>query len=489
MQALISVSDKSNLEEFARALVEMGYTIISTGGTYRYLAEHGIDAIRVKDITGFPEILNGRVKTLHPYIHGGILANTEEDLSGLGIEPIDMVVVNLYPFEKFVNASEDEMIENIDIGGVALLRAAAKNYRRVIVVSSPAQYEEVITLLKNGKMNLEKRREYALRAFALTASYDSMIYNAFWRRFYDTLPDTLLISAPLSERLRYGENPHQRGAFYSSSIPFVQHHGKKLSFNNLYDMDSAYALVMEFDEPAAAVIKHANPCGAAIGNTLSEAFSRAWEGDPMSAYGSIVAFNRVVDEATAALMKGKYIEVVVAPGYSDDALKILKKKKNIRIIEMKSLANEMYEVRQLEFGYLLQERNTKKLYEVEVVSRREPTESELRDMIFGWNVVKHVKSNAIVFAKDGMVIGVGAGQMSRVDSVIMASMKAGSRAKGAVMASDAFFPFRDAIDKAYESGITAVIQPGGSKRDSEVIEAINEHDMAMVFTGYRVFRH
>ncbi len=489
MRALISVSDKTGIAEFSKALFELGYEIISTGGTYRHLRNSGINAIKVEDITKFPEILEGRVKTLHPAIHGGILAKRKEDLGDLGIEPINMVVVNLYPFEKFKDAEEEEMIENIDIGGVALLRAAAKNYHRVIVVSSPEQYDEVITLLREGKFDLEKRREYALRAFATTASYDAMIYNTLWRRFLGDLPDTLLIASPLAERLRYGENPHQRGAFYSSHPPFVQHHGKKLSFNNHYDMDSAYALVMEFDEPAAAVIKHANPCGAAIGRDLKEAFEKAWNGDPMSAYGSIVAFNREVDGEVAELLRKKFIEVIVAPGYSDSALEILRKKKNLRIIEMRANTHETYEVRQLRFGYLLQDWNDKKLYEAKVVSKREPTEEEMRDLIFAWAAVKHVKSNAIVFAKDGMLVGVGAGQMSRVDSVRIAAMKAGDRAKGAVMASDAFFPFRDAIDVAHDAGITAIIQPGGSIRDEEVIKAVDEHNMAMLFTSFRVFRH
>ncbi len=489
MNVLMSVSDKSNIDRFARALVDMGHEIISTGGTYKFLAERGIKVTKVEDITGFPEILNGRVKTLHPAIHGGILAKGYHDLEGSEIKPIDMVVVNLYPFERYINAGEDELIENIDIGGVALLRAAAKNYNRVIVVSCVEQYDEVVTLLKSGKFDIEKRREYALRAFALTASYDSMIYNTLYSRFRDGLPEYLLLARPMKDMLRYGENSHQKGAFYSNTNSFVQHHGKKLSFNNLYDMDSAYSIVSEFEEPAVAVVKHANPCGAAVGNDLADAFERAWAGDPMSAYGSIVAFNRTLNLETAELLKKKFVEVVVAPGYSEDALELLKKKKNLRVIEMKNRRSEAFEVRQLGFGFLVQEWNDKKLDNYRVVSRREPCDSEIKDMLFAWKIVKHVKSNAIVFAKDGMVVGVGAGQMSRVDSVRIARLKAGDRAAGGVMASDAFFPFRDGIDEAFEAGITAIIQPGGSIRDEDVISAVDEHDMAMVFTGYRVFRH
>ncbi len=488
MRALISVSDKTGIVEFAGALVELGWEVVSTGGTHRYLEEHGIPARKVEELTGFPELLNGRVKTLHPAIHGAILARKPEELNGTGIEPMDMVVVNLYPFEKFADAEEQEMIENIDIGGVALLRAAAKNYERVIVVSAPEQYEEVISLLRSGAFTRDMRLKYAMRAFAITASYDSLIYNTMWRRFSEGLPDHLLVARPVWEKLRYGENPHQQGAFYSSTAPFKQHWGKKLSFNNLSDMDSAYSLVLEFESPAVAVIKHANPCGAAVGETLREAFVKAWSGDPMSAYGSVVAFNGEVDEDTARELKGKYIEVVVAPGYSEAALSILKKKKNLRIIEAPVMSEE-YEVRALSMGYLLQSRDTKEPQELRVVTTRAPVEKEMKELLFAWKVVRHVKSNAIVFARDGMVVGVGAGQMSRVDSVKIAAEKAGERARGAVMASDAFFPFRDGIDVAADAGITAVIQPGGSIRDEDVINAANERGLSMVFTGYRVFRH
>ncbi len=489
MLALISVSDKRELEWFARELVNLKFRIISTGGTYKFLKSNGIPAVKIEELTGFPEILSGRVKTLHPKVHGGILAKSAEDLEGTDIEPIDMVVVNLYPFERFSNADEEAMIENIDIGGVALLRAAAKNYKRVITVSSPNQYREVISVLKEGKNGERWRRKLAMEAFALTASYDALIYNTLWQRYEEGLPEHLLIARGKIMDLRYGENPHQRGALYSNDEFFVQHHGKKLSFNNIYDMDSAYSMVLEFEKPASVVVKHANPCGAATGKTLSEAFERAWAGDPMSAYGSIVAFNREVDTETAKLMKKKFIEVVVAPAISEGALKELSKKKNLRIVEMKTYNKEPYEVRQLRNGFLMQDWDKSFPSELKVVSKRMPTEDEMRDMMFAWRVVKHVKSNAIVFAKEEMLIGTGAGQMSRVDSVELAARKAGNRAKGAVMASDAFFPFRDAIDSAHNAGITAVIQPGGSIRDEEVIDAVNEHDMAMVMTGIRVFRH
>ena len=489
MRILISVSDKSGLEGFAKSLTAMGHEIISTGGTYNFLKEHGINAIKIEEITHFPEMLGGRVKTLHPAVHAGILAKKASDLTKLGITAIDMVVVNLYPFSKFVEENEEDMIENIDIGGVALLRAAAKNYERVIVVSAPSQYDEVISLVQNNGFDYEKRRNYAMHAFAITASYDVLIYNTLWHRFRKDMPDTLLLTSPMKEKLRYGENPHQNGGYYSSTKAFIQHNGKKLSFNNLYDIDSAYSLVLEFEKPAAVVIKHANPCGAALGRDLKDALDRAWQGDPMSAYGSIVAFNREIDYETAVLLKNKFVEVVVSPGFGDDALELLKKKKKLRVIEMQNFNVEKREIRQLHFGYLAQEWDTKKLYEINVVSKRLPSEAEIRDLMFAWSIVKHVKSNAIVFAKDEMIVGTGAGQMSRVDSVKIAKMKAGDRAKGAVMASDAFFPFRDGIDVAHEAGISAVIQPGGSIRDKDVINAVNDYNMAMVISGYRVFRH
>ncbi|MCD6370675.1 MAG: bifunctional phosphoribosylaminoimidazolecarboxamide formyltransferase/IMP cyclohydrolase [Thermoplasmata archaeon] len=489
MRALISVSDKEGIEKLAQELQNLGFEIISTGGTYRYLKEHGIEAEKVEDVTNFPEILGGRVKTLHPAIMGAILARNAEELKDFGFKSIDVVVVNLYPFEKFIDASEEDMIENIDIGGIALLRAAAKNYRRVIVISSKEQYEEAIKLLREGKFDLEKRREYAIKAFAVTASYDALIYNTFWRRFRGDLPEYLLLALPKAEDLRYGENPHQKGAFYSSDLPFIQHHGKKLSFNNISDMNGAWNLVMEFQDPACAVIKHSNPCGAALGKNLQEAFTKAWNSDPLSAYGSIVAFNRPVDEKVALVMRKKFIEVVIAPGFTPEAMEILKRKKNLRIIEVKKWEKRGYSIRQVDFGFLMQEWNIKKLKNYKVVTEREPTEEELRDLIFAWYVVKHVKSNAIVFARNLATVGIGAGQMSRVDSVKIATMKAEERANNAVMASDAFFPFRDGIDEAHKAGITAVIQPGGSIRDEEVIQAANEHHMAMLFTGYRVFNH
>ena len=489
MRALISVSDKSRLEIFARELISLGYEIISTGGTYQFLTSRGIPATKVEEITRYPEILNGRVKTLHPVIHGGILAKNENDVKELGLKTIDMVVVNLYPFKDFVNASEEKMIENIDIGGVALLRAAAKNYQRVIVVSSPEQYNEVIALLKEGKFDIEERRRYAMRAFALTASYDSLIYNTLWRRFSSELPDFFIYAAKKLEDLRYGENPHQRGAIYANKQSFIQHHGKKLSFNNIYDLDGAWDLVTEFEEPAAAVIKHSNPCGAAIAKNLKDAFIKAWNSDSMSAYGSVVAFNGTVDTEVAREFKGKFVEIIAAPSFTPEALKILQKKKNLRILEMFNFPNERYRIKHTNFGILLQDVDTKKLENYEVVTKRVPTEKEMQDLIFAWYVVRHVKSNAIVFVKDRATVGIGAGQMSRVDSVKIAAMKAGDRAKGAVLASDAFFPFRDDVDEAHHAGITAIIQPGGSIRDKEVIEAANEHNMAMIFTHYRVFRH
>jgi len=382
------------------------------------------------------------------------------------------------------------MIENIDIGGVALLRAAAKNYERVIVVSSPEQYEEVISLLRENGMNKEKRRELALEAFAKTAAYDIMIYNALWKKFRNDMPEHFLYHGKKAMDLRYGENPHQRGAYYSDgSVEWEQLHGKKLSFNNLHDMNGAWNVVMEFDRPAVAIIKHANPCGAAIGENVKDAYLKALEGDSISAFGSIVASNRAVDAEAAEEMRKLFIEVIMAPDFTEDALNILKRKKNIRIIKVKKWKKEGFDLKRIDGGILLQDWDVKRLEEVKCVSKRAPTEEEMRDLVFAWSIVRHIKSNAIVFAKNEQIVGVGAGQMSRVDSVRLAAMKAGDRAKEAVMGSDAFFPFRDAIDVAHEAGITAVIQPGGSKRDKEVIEAVDEHNMSMVFTGYRVFKH
>ena len=490
MRALISVSDKSKLDEFAKELISLNYEILATGGTYRFLREHGISALKVEDVTGYGEMLGGRVKTLHPKIHGAILARNTEDLKEYKIMPIDMVVVNLYPFEKYRDADEDTMIENIDIGGVALLRAAAKNYERVIVVSSPEQYEEVISLLRENGMNKEKRRELALEAFAKTAAYDIMIYNALWKKFRNDMPEHFLYHGKKAMDLRYGENPHQRGAYYSDgSVEWEQLHGKKLSFNNLHDMNGAWNVVMEFDRPAVAIIKHANPCGAAIGENVKDAYLKALEGDSISAFGSIVASNRAVDAEAAEEMRKLFIEVIMAPDFTEDALNILKRKKNIRIIKVKKWKKEGFDLKRIDGGILLQDWDVKRLEEVKCVSKRAPTEEEMRDLVFAWSIVRHIKSNAIVFAKNEQIVGVGAGQMSRVDSVRLAAMKAGDRAKEAVMGSDAFFPFRDAIDVAHEAGITAVIQPGGSKRDKEVIEAVDEHNMSMVFTGYRVFKH
>ncbi len=490
MRALISVSDKTGLENFAQELVSLGYEIIATGGTHKFLAERGIPAKNVEEITGYGEMLNGRVKTLHPKIHGAILAKDPEDLKEYEIEPIDIVVVNLYPFEKHVKDDEETLIENIDIGGVALLRAAAKNYHRIIVISSPKQYEEALELLKGGKFDINKRREYALEAFARTASYDVMIYNALWDKFMGGFSQHLLYHAKKEMNLRYGENPHQRGAFYrDGSVKWEQLHGKKLSFNNIRDMDAAWNMVVQFERPAVAIIKHANPCGAALGENVKEAYLRALEGDPISAYGSIVASNKKIDAEAAREMKKLFIEVLIAPDFDPEALEILERKKNIRLIKMLQWEKSGYDMKRVDGGMLLQDWDTKKLEEVNCVSERMPTESEIRDLIFAWAMVRFVKSNAIVFAKNEMLVGVGAGQMSRVDAVKIAAMKAGDRARGAVMASDAFFPFRDAIDEAYKAGITAIIQPGGSKRDAEVIEAVNEHNMAMIFTGFRVFLH
>lgn len=510
-RTLISVSDKTGIIDFADGLRQAGLEIISTGGTARVLKENGIDAIMVSDLTGFPEMLDGRVKTLHPVIHGGILARrTGEHLRQLreqGIEPIDMVVVNLYPFEKTIRkegAGLQEAIENIDIGGPTLLRSAAKNYESVVVVSNPERYGSVLEELKGtGDISLETRKELALEAFQHTASYDIAISNYLHRTFLpeQRYPKVLQMRYSLAQELRYGENWHQNAAFYIDTDvtePSVstarQLHGKQLSYNNILDINDAFELVRDFDEPAAAAIKHTNPCGAAIGKDINDAYRKAFEVDPMSAYGGIIALNRPMTEEIAAMTKGVFLEAVIAPGYDEKALKRLKRKKNLRIMETPPITGrpeERYEVRSVVGGLLVQSRNTRRVTkdDLKIVSDREPTEKEIKDMLFAFAVTKHTKSNSIIFAKDGVTVGIGAGQMSRVDAVKIAGEKSMGRSEGAVMASDAFFPFRDGIDEAHKVGITAVIQPGGSIRDQEVLDAVNEYGMAMVYTGIRAFKH
>jgi phosphoribosylaminoimidazolecarboxamide formyltransferase/IMP cyclohydrolase len=521
-RALLSVSDKTGLLDLARGLAGRGVELVSTGGTHRALADAGLKVREVADLTGFPEMLDGRVKTLHPRVHGGILAvrdNAEHmrTVREQHLDLIDLVVCNLYPFAATVarpGSTHEDVIENIDIGGPTLVRAAAKNYRDVAVVTAPDQYPALLEELNahDGSLTLATLERLAAAAFDHVADYDAAISAYFARRQGgEALPPVLTRRWRRKQALRYGENPHQAAAFYVE--PDVRRacvataevlHGKELSFNNLLDLDSALNLVREFSQPATAVIKHNNPCGAAVAATLAEAFQKAYEGDPLSAYGGVLAFNREVDEATATLVTepNRFIECVIAPGYSAAALHLLTTrpswKKNVRLLKTGPLDEAAppcpgLTLRDVDGGVLVQTRDRNGPGEdfaaARVVTKRPPTEAEMTDLQFAWLVCKHVKSNAIVLGRGGMVVGVGAGQMSRVDSVHLAVRKAGERRTGAVLASDAFFPFRDNIDEAARAGVTAVVQPGGSMRDADSIRACDEHGLAMILTGVRHFRH
>ncbi|HWP48794.1 MAG TPA: bifunctional phosphoribosylaminoimidazolecarboxamide formyltransferase/IMP cyclohydrolase [Candidatus Limnocylindrales bacterium] len=513
-RALISVSNKQGIVEFAQALDQMGFDLISTGGTATLLSEFGLSVKRVSDLTHFPEILNGRVKTLHPMIHGGILANLEDpqhvkEISEQGILPISLVVVNLYPFRETVSkpaVTLEEAIENIDIGGPTLLRAAAKNYRNVTVICDPRDYGKVLNELKqhSGTVSLETRFKLAYKAFAHTASYDITITRYLSSTL--TFPDYWFLDLEKVQDLRYGENPHQRAALYrdlSVAGPSLtkarQLQGKELSFNNIFDLNAALELILEFTsegelfQPAAAIIKHTNPCGVALGQSLAEAYRRARSCDPVSAFGGIVALNTTVDVETAQELTSTFIEAVIAPAFEEAALAVLQKKKNLRVLclDFSTLAGEKYDVKKVSGGVLIQEKDVLDLnpQELKVVTKRQPTPQEMKGLRFAWKVVKHVKSNGIVYATETETVGIGAGQMSRVDASRIAIMKAQRSLQGTVVASDAFFPFRDGVDAAAEVGATAIIQPGGSLRDPEVIAAADEHGMAMVFTQVRHFKH
>jgi phosphoribosylaminoimidazolecarboxamide formyltransferase / IMP cyclohydrolase len=515
-RALLSVSDKTGLIELARALAKRNIEILSTGGTAKLLAGSGIPVREVSSYTGFPEIMDGRVKTLHPKIHGGLLGRRGVDEAVMtlhGIEPIDLLVVNLYPFAATVtrpDCSYAEAIENIDIGGPAMLRAAAKNHEAVAVVVDPVDYETVLSELETheGSTTLATRSRLAAKAFAHTARYDTMVASylgATHNVAVDRFPTNLSLVFDKAQDLRYGENPHQHAAFYRdpavrgacvSAAKVLQ--GKDLSFNNIADADTAIECVRQFDEAACVIVKHANPCGVSVAATPLEAYDRAYRTDPTSAFGGIIAFNRELDATTAsAIVDRQFVEVLAAPSVSAQALRILASKPNVRVLELgdldRSPAGEL-EYRSVTGGLLVQTRDTGSVAEsaLTVMTRRKPTPAELADLQFAWRVCKFVKSNAIVFARQRMTVGVGAGQMSRVYSTRIAAMKAADEqleVAGSVMASDAFFPFRDGLDVAAEYGIKAVIQPGGSKKDSEVIAAADEHGIAMVFTGMRHFRH
>jgi len=504
-RVLISVSDKSGIVEFAKMLDESEIEIISTGGTFRELSENGISAIPIEKITNFPEMMGGRVKTLHPIIFGGILARDSDksEAENHNIQLIDMVVCNLYPFKEAARkgVSSEELIEQIDIGGPSLLRAASKNLERVAVVTDPSDYDWISKEIKEGGSNLEQRRQLALKAFRHTAEYDTMIQSELSLRFdEEDLPQSLHITGVGSPPLRYGENPHQSSIFYTDSLfdgPCVsnseQLQGKQLSYNNLLDFDAALAIVMEFEEPTAVIVKHNNPCGAASDEYLTKAYDLAVQTDPESSFGGIIAFNRKVDEKLAELITSAFKEGVIAPSYTDSALSVLSNKENLRVLETGSLSDYQRtpSLRSIDGGWLFQEADNVSidLSECKVVTNRMPTADEMKGLQFGWNIVKHVKSNAIVFTQEQRTIGIGAGQMSRIDSVRIAASKSIIRAENTVMASDAFFPFRDGLDEAAKSGVTAVVQPGGSVRDQEVIDAANENNIAMIFTGVRHFKH
>lgn len=508
--ALLSVSDKTGLGDLALGLHQLGIQIISTGGTARHLRELGIPVTEVSAVTGFPEILGGRVKTLHPVIEGGILARRDkpedlEDLKKHGITPIDLVVCNLYPFEKKMEEGErnlDVLVEEIDIGGVTLLRAAAKNWKYVVVVSSPAQYGELLEeLRKNGGFPEEKSLLWAIEAFAQTSRYDGSI-----AAYLDTVhtgsafPQYLTIQLRKAAHLRYGENPHQKGAFYEDlsldSDGFFKHlevlaEGKELSFNNLYDVQAAYSLVREFQDPAVVIVKHNNPCGVAVHEDLVEATRGALECDPVSAFGGIVAMNRTVTKESVEVFGNLFLEVCIAPSYEEEALEVLRKRKNLRILAAPLLPPSRFDLKKIDGGFLLQDNDNAILSKdaLQFVTEKKPTEAELEDLIFAFTVAKYVKSNAIVLAKERRTIGIGAGQMSRIDALRIALAKAQGREKGAVLASDAFFPFSDVVEEAGKAGIQAIIQPGGSIRDTDSIASCNRLGIAMVFTGMRHFRH
>lgn len=509
-RALISVSDKTGLIPFAQGLAEQDIELISTGGTARALKDAGLTVKEVAEITGFPEILDGRVKTLHPRIHSGILAVRDKEehqrqLEEHHITPIDLVVVNLYPFAETIarpDVTFEEAIENIDIGGPSMVRAAAKNHAYVTIVVDPVDYEPVLAELKEkGQISSELRRRLAAKAFRHTAGYDALIAQYLSEQAGERFPERLTLTFDKVQTLRYGENPHQEAAFYQEPLArqsgiaqAEQLHGKELSYNNINDADAALQLVREFEEPAVVAIKHTNPCGVGLGSTLAEAFQKAYEADPVSIFGGIIAVNRPVDQAVADRMAELFLEVIIAPDFTPEALDRLTQKKNIRLLKLDVNGGEDQQVqlvRSVTGGLLVQEADFGQLNEEElkVVTQRAPSEAEWEQLFFAWKVVKHVKSNAIVLAKNGQTLGVGAGQMNRVGAARIAIEQAGMKAKGAVLASDAFFPMKDTVEEAAKAGISAIIQPGGSIRDEESIQEADRHGIAMVFTGMRHFKH
>lgn len=510
-RAIISVSDKTGIIEFAKELSDMGVEIISTGGTAKTLIDAGIKVVSISDVTGFPECLDGRVKTLHPNIFAGILAMRDrkehmDTLEELNINTIDMVVVNLYPFKETIEKDGvllEEAIENIDIGGPSMLRAAAKNYKAVTVITDPADYGMILTQLKEtGEVNEETRFKLAAKVFNHTAHYDSLIANYLWEKAdMEKYPQLLTLTFEKAQDLRYGENPHQQAAYYKDPLKTVgmlhnaeQLNGKELSYNNINDANAALELLKEFNEPACVAIKHANPCGVGIGENIFEAYKKAYVGDPVSIFGGIVAVNEEVDASTAEEMAKIFLEIIIAPSYSDDALKILKEKKNLRVLKLDSIKfrpEKAFELKRVSGGLLVQDSDYAdfSIEDIKYVTVKKPTEEQMKDLLFAWKVVKHVKSNAIVIAKDGKTLGIGPGQTNRIWSAQMSIDRAGEQVKGAVMASDAFFPFSDVAEAAANAGLSAIIQPGGSIRDEDSIEACNKAGIAMIFTGMRHFKH
>ncbi len=503
-RALISVSDKTNIVEFAKGLEKHGFEVISTGGTYTHLKNNGVSCISIEDVTHFPEILEGRVKTLHPKIHGGLLSKRGNELHNKhvaenNIEYIDLVCVNLYPFEATVKkegVSEEEIIENIDIGGPSMLRSAAKNFNDVAVVTDINDYDRVLSELEQGGITYETRRALAIKVFNTTASYDAAIANYFNKKD-NLVPEKLTLSYKLQDSLRYGENPHQKAYHYvqdnNESYALqnaVQLHGKEMSYNNIQDASAALDILSEFDETTCVAVKHMNPCGVATGSSVFEAYSRAYEADPVSIFGGIVAVNGKVDKETAEKMHSIFLEIILATDYDEEALEILTKKKNLRLYKLSEKNNNHeQQIKSVLGGILVQDFNDKLADEYESVTEKKVDETQQKDIEFGLKVVKHVKSNAIVVVKDGQTLGIGAGQMNRVGSCKIALEQAGEKARGAVLASDAFFPMRDSADIAADYGIAAIVQPGGSIRDQESIDACNEKGVAMVFSKIRHFKH
>lgn len=508
-RALVSVSDKTNLVPFVSSLVELGYEIISTGGTKKALEAAGIKTIGISEVTDFPEIMDGRVKTLHPKVHGALLCVRDNpdhvrQIEELGIQYIDLVCVNLYPFKETVQkpgVSHEEIIENIDIGGPSMLRSASKNYKFIPVLCDPSDYDAVVKELReNGETSLTTREYLAAKVFRHTASYDTMIASYLTERTGEKYPEKFTITFDKVQELRYGENPHQSAAFYKGMNPQYslanakQLHGKELSYNNIQDGNAAIEILKDFEgQPAVVGLKHMNPCGVGIGKTIEEAWDKAYVADPVSIFGGIVAFNEPIHASVAEKLSKIFLEIIIAPAFDEDAFEILSKKKNIRLMQLDTSleVNAKYKVTNVNDGLLVQDIDDHKITaeDLRCVTNRKPTEEELEQLLFAWKVVKHVKSNAIVLVKDNMTIGVGAGQMNRVGAAKIAIEQAGEKAKGSIMSSDAFFPMPDTVEEAVKAGVTAIIQPGGSIKDQLSIDVCNEHGIAMVYTGVRHFKH